>query len=163
MRKVIEKDTAWYWEEEQNRSFEELKGPLVTNTPTLKFYDLNMPVTFSVDTNSGGVGTIILQEDKPVANGPRLLTDCQRKYAQLEKELIAIVFVYEKFHNRVYIRETHAESDHKLLESIFKKPLHQAPMSLQRMILRLKKYSFTVTYNPGQELHIADCIALSIQ
>ena len=38
------------------------------------------------------------------------------------------------------------ESDHKLLEAILKKPLHQAPVRLQKMIMTVQKYSIDVVY-----------------
>ncbi len=51
------------------------------------------------------------------------------------------------------------ESDHKPLESIFKKPLHTAPMRLQKMLLNLQKYSLTVKYVKGTNLHVADALS----
>lgn len=158
LRKLLEKDTEWHWDQAQRTSFEELKR-LVTNAPTLKFFDVNKPVMLSVDASSEGIGAVILQEGKPVAYASRALTDCQRRYAQIEKELLAIVYGCEKFHQYVYGKQIDVESDHKPLESIFKKPLHQAPMRLQRMLLRLQKYSLNVTYKPGKQLHIADALS----
>ncbi len=119
LRKLLENDTEWHWEEPQQRSFEQVKQ-LVTNAPTLKFYFVNKPVTMSVDASSEGIGAVLLQDDQPVAYGSRALTDCQRRYAQVEKELLVIVYGYEKFHQYVYGKTIHVESDHKPLESIFK-------------------------------------------
>ena len=47
-------------------------------------------------------------------------------------------------------------SDHKPLEYIFNKPLHQAPLGLQRMLLSLQRYDLKIVYKPGTELFIAD-------
>ena len=41
------------------------------------------------------------------------------------------------------------ESDHQPLEAIMKKPLNDAPKSLQRMLLQLQKYSLHVSYKKG--------------
>lgn len=95
----------------------------------------------------------------PVAYGSRALTDAQKRYAQIEKELLAIVYGCEKFHQYIYGKEVEVESDHKPLESIFKKSLHQAPPRLQRMLLRLQRYNLKVTYKPGKEMHIADALS----
>jgi len=51
------------------------------------------------------------------------------------------------------------ESDHKPLESIFKKPLHQDPMRLQRVLLRRQRDNLKLMYKPGQELYIADALS----
>lgn len=125
----------------------------------LKFYDVSQPVTLSVDASSEGLGAVILQEGQPVAYGSRALTDCEKNYAQIEKELLAIVHGCEKFHQYLYGRCIQVESDHKPLEIIFKKPLHKAPSRLQKMMMRLQKYSLMVRYVPGKELHIADALS----
>ncbi|KAL1277849.1 hypothetical protein QQF64_024522 [Cirrhinus molitorella] len=83
LRKLLEKDTAWHWEDAHDKSVEKLKQ-MITQSPTLKFYDVSKPVTLSVDASSEGIGAVVLQEGKPVAYGSRALSDCQRRYAQIE-------------------------------------------------------------------------------
>ena len=58
---------------------------------------------------------------------------------QIEKELLAIVFASEKCHHYIYGFHTEIQSDHKPLESIMKKPLHQISPRLQRMLFKLQK------------------------
>jgi len=48
------------------------------------------------------------------------------------------------------------ESDHKPLEAIFKKSLLNAPKRLQRMLLRLQRYEFEVSYRKGTFLLMAN-------
>ena len=48
----------------------------------------------------------------------------------------------------------HVQSDHNPLEIIFKRPLVTAPKRLQRMLLRLQRYSLEVTYVRGSEMYI---------
>ncbi|KAL7851899.1 hypothetical protein SRHO_G00176840 [Serrasalmus rhombeus] len=158
LRKLLEHDTQQHWEQSQAQSLEKLKS-LLTNTPTLKLYDVKVHVTLSVDASSEGIGAAVLQDGKPVAYGSHTLTDSQRRYAQIEKELLAIVYGCEKFHQYVYGKEILVESDHKPLETIFKKPLHKAPPRLQRMLLRLQKYIVCVKHKPGKEMHIADTLS----
>lgn len=115
--------TQWHWEERHKRCFENHKQ-LVSNASTLKYYDVSKPITLSVDASSEGIGAVILQDGQPVPYGWRALTDCQRRYAHIEKELLAIVYQCEKFHHYLYGKDIQVESDHKMLESIFKKLLH---------------------------------------
>ena len=49
--------------------------------------------------------------------------------------------------------------DHKPLEVIFKKLFVTAPKRLQRMLLRLKRYSLDETYTLGSEMYIADTLS----
>ena len=65
-------------------------------------------------------------------------------YAQIEKELLAIVFACGKFHQYIYGFPTRVQTDHKPLEIIFKKPLHQVSPHLQRMLLHLQKYDLAI-------------------
>ena len=72
----------------------------------------------------------------------RALTETQYRYAQIEKELLSIVFALERFHTYVYARHMIVETDRKLLLAIHKKALASAPKRLQRMLLRLQRYDF---------------------
>ncbi|RXN16535.1 dynein heavy chain axonemal [Labeo rohita] len=139
LRKLLEGDVAWHWETEQQRSFERLKS-LVSNTPVLKYFDVNKEIMLSVDASAEGLGAVLLQEGHPVAFGSRSLTECQKRYAQIEKELLAIVYGCEKFHQYVYGKTVQVETDHKPLETVFKKSLQKAPPRLQRMLMRLQLY-----------------------
>ena len=158
LRKLVEKDTAWHWGRSQEDSFHKLKQ-LASSTPVLRYYDVRNPVTLSVDASSKGLGAVLLQEGKPVAYASRALTSVQQQYAQIENELLAIVYGCKKFHQYVYRREV--ETDHKPLKSIFKKPLHQAPSRLQEMLLQLQSYDLTVTYKSGKEMYLADTLSRS--
>ena len=81
-------------------------------------------------------------------------------YAQIEKELLAIVYTCDHFDAYIYGRDTvHVETDHKPLESIMLKPLNSAPKRLQRMLLRLQKYNLQVKYKRG-EMFLADTLSL---
>jgi len=100
-----------------------------------------------------------MQSGKPIAFASRSLTDAETRYAQIEKELLAVLFGLERFNQYTYGRQVQVESDHKPLESILKKPLSAAPPRLQRMLLRLQKYSFDLTYCPGKELIVADTLS----
>ena len=59
----------------------------------------------------------------------------------------------------MYGRRVVVETDHKPLESIFKKPLNDAPPRLQRMLLKLTKYDLDVRYVPGKQQVISDCLS----
>jgi hypothetical protein len=51
------------------------------------------------------------------------------------------------------------ENDHKPQESILRKPLFQSPPILQKLLLRLQKYTFEFKYVPGKDLIIADTLS----
>ena len=59
---------------------------------------------------------------------------------------VHIVFGCTHFHKNIYrIPTVEKETDHKPLEAILKKPLHQVPARLQRMTITIK-YSINLVY-----------------
>jgi transposase InsO family protein len=161
LRVLLEKNTEWHWDIQQKRALRQLKHT-ITNPPLLKYFDPAKPTKISVDASSKGMGAVLLQDDHPIAYSSKSLTSSQQNYAQIEKEMLAIVFGCHKFHDYIYgLTHILVETDHKPLESILKKPLHSAPARLQRMILSIQKYPLHVTYKPGKELLIADTLSRS--
>ena len=100
-----------------------------------------------------------VKDDKPVAFASRALTDAETRHAQIEKELLAVVFVFEKFNQYTYGRCVEVETAHKPLVSIVKKSLTSAPPRLQRMLLQLQRYEIKMMYKPGKEVIIADALS----
>ena len=87
----------------------------------------------------------------------RTLSQVEQRYAQIEKECLAIVFACAKFSQYITRREViTVETDHKPLQSIFKKSLLTAPSRLQRMLLRLQRHNLNVKYKPGSQMYVAD-------
>ena len=88
------------------------------------------------------------------------MTTAELHYAQIKKECLAILFVCSKFDIFLYGRDLLTEeSDHKPLETIFKKPKCEAPKRLQRMMMRLQRYNLHVTYKQGKDIFIADMLS----
>ena len=113
-----------------------------------------------MDASQYGVGAVLLQNDQPIAYSSRTLTETQTRYAQIEKEALAIVHGCKRFHFFIYGHpKVTVETDHKPLEMIFNKPLNQVPLRLQQMRLTLQYYNFTVKYKPGRGIFSADCLS----
>ena len=129
----------------------------MTRTPVLRYYNLSDEVTLQCNASQSGLGAALLQNRQPVAYASRALTSAETRYAQIEKELLAIVFACEKFDMYIYGRDAvTVETHHKPLEAIVRKALNAAPRRLQRMLLRLQRYSLNVHYKKGKEMFLAD-------
>ena len=111
------------------------------------------------DASESGFGAVIVQEGQPVALSSRALTNAEKNYAQIEKELLSILRGCIRFDQYVYGREITVQTDRKPLENILKRPLLQAPRRLHRMLLQLQRYHLKVVYKPGKELLIADTLS----
>lgn len=100
-----------------------------------------------------------MQEGRPVTYASKLLNKTEQNYAQIEKELYAVLFGCRRFHEYLYGRNVTMESDHKPLEAILRKPLALAQPHLQRMMLALQKYSITLIHKPGKEIPVANTLS----
>lgn len=87
------------------------------------------------------------------------LNNTEQNYAQIEKELNAVLYGCKRFHEYIYGRHITVESDHKPLETILCKPLALAPPRLQCMLLALQKYSITFIHKPGKEIPVANTLS----
>ena len=151
------------WAELQQAAFKEAKQ-LIASAPTLCYYDVTQTWMLQVDTSEYGLGAALLQHGQPVAFASRSPSESERRYAQIEKECLAICFGMIRFDQYVYSKNNiTAESDHKPLETIFKKPLSKAPCRLQTMMMRLQCHSFQVQYKQGNQMYLADTLSRAPQ
>ena len=158
LRSLLKKDVTWNWFQEHAQAVEHLKD-ILSSQPVLKFFDPSKPIKLQVDASKSGLGACILQDGHPIAYASRSLIQAEEHYAQIEKELLAVVFGCERFNHYVYGRPVDVLSDHKPLVSITKKPLVSSSPRLQRLLLRLQKYEVNITYVPGKHMHVADTLS----
>ncbi|KAK3744564.1 hypothetical protein QZH41_003505 [Actinostola sp. cb2023] len=158
IRRLTRKETNWEWTDEQESAFEEVKR-MVTDAPVLSYYDPEGELEVQCDASQKGLGATLLQRGKPIAYTSRALTETEQLYPTIEKEMLAIVFSLEKFNHYTFGRNVKVRSDHKPLESILKKSISCASPRLQRMMMRLQKYNFEVSYERGRNIHLADALS----
>ena len=116
-------------------------------------------VTIQVNASGKGLGATLIQDDGLVAFASKALTPTEQHYANNEWELLTCVFGAECFQTFIFGRHFMIESDHKLMEQISMKNLADAPVHLQRKLLQLQGYNFTIKYHPGNEMVVADTLS----
>ncbi|UYV64196.1 PTPN23 [Cordylochernes scorpioides] len=159
---VIKKNYKDFWECLRDKDMERIKD-LLKQAPTLKYYDPNKDVVLSVDASQHAIGAVLLQEDRPIAYASSALNDAQRHYPQIEKEALAIKFGCKKFHTYIYGKSLLIETDHRPLESIYKKPMDKMPPRLQKIFMEINQYGPNIKYKSGKELLIADLLSRDCQ
>jgi len=88
------------------------------------------------------------------------MSQTEQNYAQIEKELFAIVFTCEKFDQYVFGgSDVIVQSGHRPLETIFKKPIHNSPKRPQHMRLRLQHYDIQTEYKRGISMFLAHTLS----
>ena len=102
LRELLSTKRAWLalWGPEQESAFNKIKEELVQPT-VLTLYDPHAAVKVSANASSSGLGAVLLQQAKdgwkPVAYTSRSTTETERRYAQIEKESLAITWACSKF------------------------------------------------------------------
>ena len=116
-------------------------------------------VFLEVDASQHGLGASLLQDGMPVAYGSKSLTPTEQQYALIKKEMYAIAYGCECFHQFLYGGPVTVYSDYKPTESTMQKPLCAAPARVQRMMLKLQKPDVTVVHHPGKDIPLADTLS----
>ena len=158
LRDLTHKDVEWCWDDTQEKAWNDVKT-LIASAPVLAYYKSNEVLEIQCDSSQSGVGAALMQNGHPIAYASRTLTETESRYAQIEKEMSAIVFDPEKFNHYTFGRRTVVHSDHRPLESILKKPLLRAPKRLQETMIRLQKYDLEVKYEKGNKMFLADTLS----
>lgn len=155
---LLAKDSMWIWGPAHDEALSKVKA-LISCAPVLGHFDPAAPLVVQCDASQYGLGAVIMQNDHPLAYASRSLTQAEQNYAQIEKELLSVVFAMEKFHTYTYGRHVTVQNDHKPLVSIQTKLISKVPMRLQRMLMRLQTYDYQIAYVPGKDLHLADALS----
>ncbi|XP_060769073.1 uncharacterized protein K02A2.6-like [Neoarius graeffei] len=158
LRQLLKQDSEFLWDKNHDKTFMQMKE-LITHHPVLAYFDPHKELRLQVDASKCRVGAVMLQEEKPIAYASKSLNSTEVNYAQIEKELYAVLFGCKRFHEYMYGQRVIVESDHKPLEAILQKPLAAAPPRLKRMIIQLQKYDIHITHHPGKDIPVADTLS----
>ena len=144
----------------KQEAFKTLKETLAS-AETLAYYDKDAKTRVIADASPVGLGAVLVQEQngnwRPVYYASRSLTAVERRYSQTEREALALVWACERFHVYLYGKHFELETDHKPLEVIYSSK-SQPSARIERWVLRLQPYEFTVMYRPGPQ-NIADALS----
>lgn len=100
LHQLLVKANEFVWDAPQSQAFGKVKD-IITKSPVLAYYDPNKPLTLQVDASKYGLGATLLQEGKPVSYASKSLTVTEQNYANIEREMLGIVFGCHRFHDCV--------------------------------------------------------------
>ena len=88
------------------------------------------------------------------------MSTTEQRYAQVEKEALAVTWACEKFADYVIGMRISLNTDHKpLVPLLGSMNLDQLPPRIQRFRMRLMRFSFNIVYIPGKDLTTADALS----
>lgn len=158
LRKLLSEKVDWAWTENEEKCFDRLKQ-LVSTATTLSYFDPNKETTLSVDASPYGLGSAIIQDNRPIEFASVSLTPTQQRYNHIEKELLALVHGCERHHYFLFGQRFRILTDHRPLLGLLKKPLDELSPRIQRLAIRLLRYQFQLEYVPGKHHVIPDTLS----
>ena len=163
---LLKSQRSWSWESSQQVAFSKAKE-LLTSASVLVHYEPDRELVLACDASEYGVGAVLSHHfeegfDRPIAFALRTLAPAERKYSQLDKEALAIVFGVDKFHQYLYGRHFTILSDHKPLQYLFAvdRPIPQmVSPRVQRWALTLSAFDYTISFRAGKLQGNADALS----
>ena len=130
----------------------------------LALFDVNAVVKVSADASSFGLGAVLLQQNnsswQPVAFASGVMSDTECRYAQVEKEALAVTWAYEKFSTYILGKKFMIETDHKpLIPLLGTKHLDNLPPRVLRFRLHLSRFEYDISHVPGKLLYTTDTLS----
>ena len=159
LRTLLKNGIAFTWEANEQQAFEDIKA-LISSAPLLKYFSPDLPVEIQTDASSSGLGACLMQGGQPVQYASRALAETEKRYSQIEKEMLSVVFGLTRFHTYTYGRKV-TVYDHKPLAAVLKRPVGENPIQLQRMLCQIMGYDLVFKYIKGKDLLIADALSRS--
>lgn len=166
LHQLLRKGVPWSWNKEQQEAFS-LAKQLLKSAKVLCHYSADKDLVLACDASPYGVGAVLshVMEDgseRPLGFVSRTLTPAEKRYSQLDKEGLAIIFGIKRFHKYIYGRKFTIYTDHKPLISLFHeaKPVPQmGSPRVQRWSSLLGAYEYKIVYKPGKDQANADALS----
>lgn len=123
LHRLLRADTEFKWTSDCSMAVESLKNSIVSEN-CLAHFNASFKTKLTVDASPVGVGAVLSQmnekgEERPVEFASRTLTDTEKRYSQIDREAVSILFGVKKFHQYLYGRPFALVMDNKPLHHIF--------------------------------------------
>ncbi|GJW20557.1 reverse transcriptase domain-containing protein [Tanacetum coccineum] len=157
MTHLLEKETPFIFSKECIEAFETLKMKL-TQAPILVAPDWDLPFEIMCDASDFAVGAVLGQRKtkhfQPIHYASKTMTEAQAHYTTTEKELLAVVYAFEKFRPYLVLSKSIVYTDHSALKYLLAK--QDAKPRLLRWILLLQEFDVVIRDKKGAENLAAD-------
>ena len=119
LRNLLKKSTDFHWSPSHSTAFQKIKQSICRQV-SLTYFDPKKVTILQADASLKGLGSALVQEGKVGAFASRALTDTEKRNANIEREMLAVVVGCEKFHSYLFGQRLMFDSDLKPLHSMKK-------------------------------------------
>ncbi|XP_070020829.1 uncharacterized protein [Nicotiana sylvestris] len=156
-RMLLEKDTSFNFDDACLKAFGELKRRLVT-APIIITPDWKLPFELMCDASDIAIGAVLGQRKEKIFYSihyaSRTHNPAQMNYTVTEKELLAVVWAFDKFRSYLVGTKVIVYTDHSAIRYLFAKK--DAKPRLFRWVLLLQEFDMEIRDRKGIENQVAD-------
>ena len=166
LNNLLRKQTPWQWTAVCQQAFDKIRRQ-ITSDVVLAHFDPTLPIRLATDASPYGVGAVLShtmpdKTERPIAFASCSLSQTERKYAQIDKEALAIVWGVKKFFTYLFGREFTLLTDHAPLTSILNPAKGLPKLStarLQRYAMFLSGFQYVIQYRESLAHANAGCLS----
>nr|GEW93193.1 reverse transcriptase domain-containing protein [Tanacetum cinerariifolium] len=157
MTHLLEKNTPFIFSEDCIKAFQTLKKKL-TEAQILIAPNWDLPFELMCYASDFAIGTVLGQRHekqfRPIHYASKTMTDVKSNYTTTEKEMLAVVYAFEKFRSYLIMNKNIVHTDHSALKYLFAKK--DAKARLLWWVLLLQEFDFKVLDTKGSKNLVAD-------
>ena len=179
---LCKKDVDFKWSKSHQEAFQTIKDAICEEA-LLSYYDKDKPIFIEVDASGQGLGAVLLQGNvssadastcnqtdgnymvlrdclKPIAYASKSLSEAEKRYSNIERELLGVVWAIKHFQHYTFANKIHIISDHKPLHPLFSgKSLVSCSERTARLLLKIVDKDVTFYYQNGPSMHVSDALS----
>ncbi|GJS18448.1 reverse transcriptase domain-containing protein [Tanacetum coccineum] len=118
----------------------------------------DQPFEIMCDASDYAIGAVlgkrIQKHFRPIHYASKTMTEAESNYTTTEKEMLVVVYAFEKFRSYLIMNKSVVYTDHSALKYLFNKK--DAKAILLRWVLLLQEFDFKVIDTKGAENYAAD-------
>nr|GEU36639.1 retrovirus-related Pol polyprotein from transposon opus [Tanacetum cinerariifolium] len=154
---LLDKNTPFIFSEDCIKAFQTLQKKL-TEAPILIAPNWDLLFELMCDTSNLAIGVVLGKRHekhfKPIYYASKTMNDVESNYTTTEKEMLAVVYAFEKFRSYLIMNKSIVHTNHSALKYLFTKK--DAKARLLRWVLLLQEFDFKVLDPKGAENLAAD-------
>nr|GEW64931.1 reverse transcriptase domain-containing protein [Tanacetum cinerariifolium] len=157
MTHLLEKNSPFIFSNECIQAFRTLKEKL-TEAPILIAPNWDQPFELMCDASDYAISAVLGQRVekyfRPIHYASKTMNQAEANYTTTKKEMLAVVYAFEKFRLYLIMNKSIVYTDHSALKYLFAKK--DAKARLLCWILLLQEFDFKVIDTRGAENYAAD-------
>lgn len=153
---LTKKERTFQWTDKEEESFQKLKDALTT-APVLRVPDPSKPYMIKTDASDRAYGSVLMQENRPIAYLSAKFSPSEEKEAAYTKELMAVTKSLDKWSHYLSGSQVTIITDHHPLVHLAKQSKVKGRQ--MRLVEYLMRFDAKIEYQPGKSNVVADALS----